>query len=207
MSGRAVTVPLVLALALGCAHKGDKPGTTAGPMPDDGKGLYATFVTTQGEIIVRLLPQIAPKTVKNFVDLATGKKAWRHPRTGKKIKRPLYSGTRFFRCVPGFMIQGGDPLNTGKGGPGFEFSDEIHITRTFDRPGLLAMANTGPNTNGSQFFITLAEAPWLNERYTIFGEVVKGHEVARAIAMAPRKGDRPIRAQVLKSILIEDKGK
>ena len=146
--------------------------------------LYATFTTSLGEIVVRLLPDKAPKTVQNFVDLAEGSREWTDPRSGQKVKRPLYDGTVFHRVIPGFMIQGGDPLGNGTGGPGYKFADEIGPDNKFDRPGLLAMANAGPNTNGSQFFITEVPTPHLNRGHTIFGEVVKGQDLVPKIAAA-----------------------
>jgi peptidyl-prolyl cis-trans isomerase A (cyclophilin A) len=144
--------------------------------------LYATFNTSAGDIVVRLLPDKAPKTVENFVGLVEGTKEWTDPVSSQKVKRPLYDGTLFHRVIPDFMIQGGDPLGTGYGGPGFRFADEIGPDNKFDRPGLLAMANAGPNTNGSQFFITEVPTPHLNRGHTIFGEVVKGFELVPKIA-------------------------
>ncbi len=144
--------------------------------------IHATFQTTAGDIVVRLLPEKAPKTVENFVGLAEGTREWTDPRTGGKVKTPLYDGTNFHRVIPQFMIQGGDPLGTGTGGPGYRFADEIGPDNKFDRPGLLAMANAGPNTNGSQFFITEVPTPHLNRGHTIFGEVVKGFELVPKIA-------------------------
>ncbi len=144
--------------------------------------IYATFKTSLGEIVLKLLPEKAPKTVENFVALAEGTKEWTDPKSGQKVKRPLYDGTVFHRVIPDFMIQGGDPLGTGTGGPGYRFADEIGPDNKFSRPGLLAMANAGPNTNGSQFFITEVPTPHLNRGHTIFGEVVKGLELVRKIA-------------------------
>ena len=144
--------------------------------------LHATFKTSAGDIVVKLLPEKAPKTVENFVGLAEGTREWSDPRSGAKVKRPLYDGTVFHRVIPEFMIQGGDPLGTGTGGPGYRFADEIGPDNRFDRPGLLAMANAGPNTNGSQFFITEVPTPHLNRGHTIFGEVVKGGELVAKIA-------------------------
>jgi len=149
-----------------------------------GKELYATFKTSQGDIVVKLLSAEAPETVANFVGLATGEKEWSDPRTGEKQSRPLYDGTVFHRVIPDFMIQGGDPLGNGRGGPGYKFADEFGSGRVFDRPGLLAMANSGPNTNGSQFFITEVPTRWLDNKHTIFGEVVKGFELVPKIARA-----------------------
>ena len=148
-----------------------------------GKELYATFDTTEGQIVCRLFSKDAPKTVENFVGLATGEKRWTHPATGEdKAGTPLYDGTIFHRCIANFMIQGGDPLGRGTGGPGYQFEDEFQSGRKFDKPGLLAMANAGPNTNGSQFFITVVPTTWLNGRHTIFGEVIRGQEVVSRVA-------------------------
>src|SRR5689334_10230586 len=148
--------------------------------------LYATIKTSMGDIVVQLFEDKAPKTVANFVDLATGKKEWTDPKTGQKTKRPLYNGTIFHRVIPDFMIQGGDPLGTGTGGPGYRFEDEINPDLRHSKPGILSMANAGPNTNGSQFFITVKATPWLDGRHTVFGEVVKGQEVVNAIVSTPR---------------------
>jgi peptidyl-prolyl cis-trans isomerase A (cyclophilin A) len=144
--------------------------------------IYATFKTTAGDIVVRLMPEKAPKTVENFVGLAEGTKKWTDPRSGMPSAKPLYDGTIFHRVIPEFMIQGGDPEGTGMGGPGYKFADEIGPDNKFDRPGLLAMANAGPNTNGSQFFITEVPTPHLNRGHTIFGEVVTGQELVVKIA-------------------------
>jgi peptidyl-prolyl cis-trans isomerase A (cyclophilin A) len=159
-----------------------------------GKDLIATFDTTEGMIVVKLFAKEAPKTVEIFVGLATGEKEWTHPATGETKKGvPLYDGTIFHRCIREFMVQGGDPLGRGTGGPGFKFEDEFTSGKKFDKPGLLAMANAGPNTNGSQFFITVAATPWLNNRHTIFGEVIKGYDVAERVANVIPKGqnDKP----------------
>ena len=145
---------------------------------------YATFQTSMGEIVVKLLPEKAPKTVENFVGLAEGTREWTDPRSGTKQQKPLYDGTVFHRVIPEFMIQGGDPLGTGTGGPGYKFADEIGPENRFAKPGLLAMANAGPNTNGSQFFITEVPTPWLDKGHTIFGEVVKGQDLVVKIARA-----------------------
>ena len=144
--------------------------------------LFATFKTSAGDIVVKLLPEKAPQTVENFVGLAEGTKKWTDPRTGMPSSKPLYDGTMFHRVIPEFMIQGGDPRGDGTGGPGFKFADEIGPDNKFDRPGLLAMANAGPGTNGSQFFITEVPTPHLNKGHTIFGEVVKGQELVAKIA-------------------------
>jgi peptidyl-prolyl cis-trans isomerase A (cyclophilin A) len=146
--------------------------------------LYATFKTSAGDIVVKLLQEKAPQTVETFIGLVEGTKEWTDPNTNQKVKRPLYDGTVFHRVIPDFMIQGGDPLGTGYGGPGFRFADEIGPDNKFDKPGLLAMANAGPNTNGSQFFITEVPTLHLNKGHTIFGEVVKGFELVPKIARA-----------------------
>jgi peptidyl-prolyl cis-trans isomerase A (cyclophilin A) len=160
-----------------------------------GKDLYATFDTTEGTIVVKLFTKDAPKTVENFVGLATGEKPWTHPGTGEAMNgKPMYDGTIFHRCIRDFMIQGGDPAGTGFGGPGFNIEDEFQSGRTFSKPGILAMANTGrPNTGGSQFFITVSLPTHLNNKHTIFGEVVQGYEHVQRIANVIPKGagDRP----------------
>jgi peptidyl-prolyl cis-trans isomerase A (cyclophilin A) len=165
---------------------------------------YATLETTKGPIRVRLFPDTAPKTVENFVGLATGDRSWVDPRSGAEQRQPLYDGTVFHRVIPDFMIQGGDPLGTGTGGPGYQFEDEVGGPRRFDRPGYLAMANAGPNTNGSQFFITQVPTPWLDGKHTIFGEVVEGMEVVEAIASSRRDArDRPLEDLRLDRVVIE----
>lgn len=175
----------------------------ADPLAGKPKGTYAVFQTSAGEIVCRLYEDKAPKTVENFVGLAEGKKEWTEPKTGKKVKKPFYDGLIFHRVIPGFMIQGGDPLGNGTGGPGYAFADEISSELIFDKPGKLAMANAGPNTNGSQFFITVGPAMWLNGHYNFFGEVVAGQEVADKIAQAPRGDqDRLNNPVVIKKLLI-----
>jgi peptidyl-prolyl cis-trans isomerase A (cyclophilin A) len=166
---------------------------------------HATFRTSMGDIRVRLLGDHAPETVENFVGLATGTKVWRDPRSGEERKDALYDGTIFHRVIPDFMIQGGDPMGTGMGGPGYKFGDETKGGPSFDKPGYLAMANSGPNTNGSQFFITEAATPWLNGKHTIFGEVVEGMDVVNAIAHVGRgANDRPKTDVRLERIEIEE---
>jgi peptidyl-prolyl cis-trans isomerase A (cyclophilin A) len=167
--------------------------------------MHATLVTSEGEIRVELLPETAPMTVENFVGLAKGAKEWTHPETGERQSEPLYPGTIFHRVIPGFMIQGGDPTGTGRGGPGYQFGDEVDAGPSFDGPGYLAMANAGPDTNGSQFFITVAATPHLTGKHTIFGRVVEGQEVAERISKVPTDAsDRPRSDVVLEEVQIED---
>lgn len=174
------------------AHKPSAPALPPVQLPAE-PGLYAVIYTSMGNIVCRLFPKDAPKAVANFRGLATGTKAWTNPRTGKLTHRPLYSGTIFHRVIPQFMIQGGDPLGNGTGDPGYKFEDEFSPDHTFDKPGVLAMANSGPDTNGSQFFITVAPTPWLNGKHTIFGEVVSGQDVADRISEVPRNDeDKPL---------------
>ena len=144
-------------------------------------GVYAQFVTSEGNFTVRLYDQEAPKTVENFVGLAEGTKEWTDPRTNQKVKQPYYDGVIFHRVIDGFMIQGGDPLGQGIGGPGYTFADEFHPTLRHNKAGILSMANRGPNTNGGQFFITLGPTPHLDDRHSVFGEVVEGMDVVRKI--------------------------
>ena len=165
----------------------------------------ATFHTNLGDIVTELFPDHAPKTVANFVELATGAKEWTDPRSGKKSNENLYDGTVFHRVISGFMIQGGDPLGQGFGGPGYSFADEFHGELQFDRPYILAMANSGPNSNGSQFFITVGPTPHLNRKHTIFGEVkdAASQTVVDKIATTPTGAqDKPVTAVVINSVTI-----
>jgi peptidyl-prolyl cis-trans isomerase A (cyclophilin A) len=167
-------------------------------------GVYAQFVTTEGNFTVQLFDEQAPNTVANFVGLAEGTKEWTDPRTNQKVRTPYYDGIIFHRVIDGFMIQGGDPLGKGIGGPGFEFADEFHPSLRHDRAGILSMANRGPNTNGGQFFITLGPTPHLDNRHSVFGEVVEGLDVVRKIGRArtdPR--DRPATDIVIERVVIE----
>jgi peptidyl-prolyl cis-trans isomerase A (cyclophilin A) len=167
-------------------------------------GTYAVFDTSQGKIVARLFEKEAPQTVGNFVGLAEGTKEFTDPKTGKKTKRPFYDGLIFHRVIPQFMIQGGCPLGTGTGDPGYRFGDEFHPSLKHDKPGKLSMANAGPGTNGSQFFITVAPTPWLDNRHSIFGEVVEGMDIAVKISELPRgANDKPKQAVEVKSIKIE----
>jgi peptidyl-prolyl cis-trans isomerase A (cyclophilin A) len=168
-------------------------------------GTYAVFTTSEGQIVARLFEKDAPKTVTNFVELAEGKREWTHPVGNKKSKNKLYDGTIFHRVIPDFMIQGGDPAGTGFGGPGYKFEDETKGSpHRFNVPGKLAMANAGPNTNGSQFFITVAPTDWLTGKHTIFGEVVEGQNVVEKISRVARNSqDKPHKAVVIESLVIE----
>jgi len=168
-------------------------------------GTYAVFTTSEGKITTKLFPAHAPKTVQNFVELAEGTKDWIHPTSGKKTGVKLYDGTIFHRVIPSFMIQGGDPQGDGRGGPGYRFEDETKGSpHKFDKPGKLAMANAGPNTNGSQFFITVANTDWLTGKHTIFGEVVEGQDIVEKISKVARNGqDKPHKPVVIESLVIE----
>jgi peptidyl-prolyl cis-trans isomerase A (cyclophilin A) len=166
--------------------------------------LYAQFATTEGNFTIQLFEQEAPKTVANFAGLADGSKEWTDPRTGQKVKRPFYDGLVFHRVIDGFMIQGGCPLGQGTGGPGYKFADEFHPRLRHSKAGILSMANSGPNTNGSQFFVTLGPTPHLDNRHSVFGEVVEGLDVVRRIGSTktgPR--DRPAKDVVIQSLRIE----
>jgi peptidyl-prolyl cis-trans isomerase A (cyclophilin A) len=168
---------------------------------------YATLRTNLGDIKIELFPNHAPKTVKNFVGLADGSQEWKDPKTGQMQNTPLYNGVVFHRVISGFMIQGGCPLGTGTGGPGYTFKDEPHPELVFDKPYLLAMANAGPGTNGSQFFVTVGATPWLNFKHTIFGEVADqaSRDVVDAIAAtATGPGDRPLEPVTFNSVEIVD---
>jgi cyclophilin family peptidyl-prolyl cis-trans isomerase len=170
-------------------------------------GLYATINTTQGAIVVKFFEKEAPVTVKNFVGLARGTKPWKDPKTGMMVvKRSLYNGTIFHRVIPNFMIQGGDPLGTGMGGPGFVIPDEFSPDLKFDVPGRLAMANSGPHTGGSQFFITEVPTPHLNGLHTIFGQVVEGQDNVTKIAHVPVNGEKPVTPVRITSIVIKREG-
>jgi peptidyl-prolyl cis-trans isomerase A (cyclophilin A) len=168
-------------------------------------GTYAIFNTTEGQVVCRLFEQEAPKTVANFTELAEGKREWTHPVSRQKSSDKLYDGTVFHRVIPDFMIQGGDPAGNGMGGPGYRFEDETRNSpHRFDKKGKLAMANAGPNTNGSQFFITVAATEWLTGKHTIFGEVVEGQEIVDKISKVSRdRQDKPVKPVVLESVVIE----
>ena len=167
--------------------------------------LHAHFTTSEGSFKVRLFDDEVPKTVANFTGLAEGSKEWTDPRTGRKTNTRYFDGTVFHRVIDGFMIQGGDPLGQGTGGPGYTFADEFSPKLRHDRAGLLSMANRGPNTNGGQFFITLAATPWLDNKHSIFGEVVEGMDVVNKIGSTPtsKPGDRPLKPITIQSVTID----
>jgi peptidyl-prolyl cis-trans isomerase A (cyclophilin A) len=167
-------------------------------------GTYARFDTTEGTFTARLFDKEAPNTVANFVGLAEGTKEWRDPASGERRKQPFYDGIIFHRVINGFMIQGGDPLGQGTGGPGYTFADEFHPKLRHDRAGILSMANAGPNTNGSQFFVTLGPTPHLDNRHSVFGEVVEGLDVVKKIGAVPTgRQDRPMTPVVINKLTIE----
>jgi len=194
---------LLLPLWLASAQAADTSWTAKA---EAGKDLWATLKTSKGVIVVKLFSKDAPKTVANFVGLASGEKEWTDPRDNQKKKTPLYNGTEFHRVIPNFMIQGGDPTGTGRGQPGFTFEDEFKSGRKFDKKGLLAMANRGPNTNGSQFFITTSTPHHLDGMHTIFGEVVSGYPVVEAISQVKTMGgNRPTEPVTLETVTLSDK--
>jgi peptidyl-prolyl cis-trans isomerase A (cyclophilin A) len=165
--------------------------------------VYADFITSEGNFTIRLFDQEAPNTVANFVGLAEGSKEWTDPRTNQKVHTPYYDGLIFHRVIDGFMIQGGDPLGQGIGGPGYKFADEFHPSLRHSKPGMLSMANAGPNTNGGQFFITLVPTPHLDNRHSVFGEVTDGMDVVRIIGRAKTGShDRPVKDVVIESVKI-----
>lgn len=166
--------------------------------------IQAHFTTSEGSFTVRLFDEHAPNTVANFAGLAEGSKEFVDPKTGEKIARPFYDGLTFHRVIAGFMIQGGDPLGTGTGGPGYKFADEFHQELRHGKAGILSMANAGPGTNGSQFFITLAATPWLDNRHSVFGEVVDGMDVVEKIGhtKTSKPSDRPVIPITVKSVEI-----
>jgi len=170
-------------------------------------GTYAIFQTSQGDMVIKLLDKEAPKTVENFIGLAEGTKEFTNEKTGKKEKRPFYDGLIFHRVIPDFMIQGGCPHGSGMGGPGYKFADEFHPSLKHSKAGKLSMANSGPHTNGSQFFITVAATPWLDNKHTIFGEIVEGQDVANKISTLPRdRNDRPNTPVTIHQVKIERVG-
>jgi peptidyl-prolyl cis-trans isomerase A (cyclophilin A) len=166
-------------------------------------GTYAQFDTSEGPFTIRLFDKEAPQTVANFVGLAEGTKDWKEPSTGQKGSGGFYDGVTFHRVIDGFMIQAGDRLGTGTGGPGYKFADEFHPSLKHDRAGILSMANAGPNTNGSQFFITLGPTPHLDRRHSVFGEVVEGMDIVKKIGSVPTRNDRPLKPVVINRIAIK----
>ena len=206
MSIRSISIVAVAALATTTvALAGQaKPSTSkaAGGTP------YAHFTTSEGNFTIKLFEKEAPKTVASFIGLAEGTKEWTDPRTHEKVKKPYYNGTIFHRIIADFMIQGGDPLGQGTGGPGFTIVDEFDPKLRHTKAGILSMANIGqPNSGGGQFFITLAPTPWLNDKHTIFGEVVEGMDVIKKIGstQTTKPGDRPVKPITVQSITIERK--
>lgn len=170
-------------------------------------GLYAVLDTTSGRIVCELFAAKAPVTVQNFVDLAMGKKRWYDAAERAWCERPYYNGLTFHRVIPDFMIQGGDYMGNGTGGVGYTFEDEFSADLAFDKAGMLAMANAGPNTNGAQFFVTVAPTPWLNQKHSIFGRVVEGQGVVSAISLTPRNvHDRPLKPVIIRRVTILDTG-
>jgi peptidyl-prolyl cis-trans isomerase A (cyclophilin A) len=169
--------------------------------------LYAHFTTSEGNFTARLFDAETPNTVANFTGLADGSKEWTDPRSGQRVKQPYFNGTVFHRVIADFMIQGGDPLGQGTGGPGYNFADEFHATLRHSKPGILSMANRGPNTNGGQFFITLVPTPWLDDKHSVFGEIVEGMDVVKKIGGTPtsKPGDRPLKPITIQSVTIERK--
>jgi peptidyl-prolyl cis-trans isomerase A (cyclophilin A) len=165
---------------------------------------YAHFVTNEGNFTIRLFDEQAPKTVENFVGLAEGTREWSDPRTNQKVHKPYYNGTIFHRVIDGFMIQGGDPLGQGIGGPGYNFADEFHPKLRHNKAGILSMANRGPNTNGGQFFITLGPTPHLDDRHSVFGEVTDGMDIVSKIGRTPTGDrDRPKKDIIIQQVTIE----
>lgn len=173
--------------------------------PTKGKNMVATFETNQGKFKIKLFNDKAPKTVENFVGLAKGSKEWTDPKTGVKAKKPFYDGLTFHRVIPDFMIQGGCPLGTGTGDAGYKFADEIDPSLKHDKPGMLSMANAGPNTNGSQFFVTVAATPWLDGKHAIFGEVIEGMDIVNKISLVKTgSGNKPAEPVTVKKVTITE---
>ena len=208
--GTALTtlaLALVVVFSAACCDKGKSESGAAGSSSasQGGKFVRAVIKTNMGDIQCELFPDKAPETVANFAGLATGSKQWTDPRSGQPVNRPLYNGTIFHRIIAGFMIQGGDPLGNGRGGPGYRFKDEFDPSLRFDRPYLLAMANAGPGTNGSQFFITVGPTPHLTNRHTIFGDCSASGELVEKISKVQTgPGDRPVQDVVIQEIVVQD---
>jgi len=210
---RMMIIPALIIFSGGCAKAADTEKDKVDPgkeeiMSEQKTDMRAKLKVTQGgeelgEILIKLFPGKTPVTVSNFTELAEGEREFRDPKTGESVTRRFYDGLTFHRVIPNFMIQGGCPLGTGTGGPGYRFEDEIVEGLVFDRPGILAMANAGPGTNGSQFFITVAPTPWLNGRHTIFGEVIEGMDLVKKISELPTgAADRPETPVVIEEVQI-----
>lgn len=202
---RAMTIAAAL-VAMTIAVAGQE--TAKQPAKAPAGKVLARFTTSEGPFTIELFEKDAPKTVANFVGLAEGTKEWTDPRTGEKVKKPYYNGLIFHRVIANFMIQGGDPLGVGTGGPGFTIPDEFGSGRKLDKAGILAMANTGrPNSGGAQFFITLAPTEWLNGKHTVFGEVTEGMDVIKKIGatQTTKPGDKPVKPITIQSVKIERK--
>jgi peptidyl-prolyl cis-trans isomerase A (cyclophilin A) len=169
--------------------------------------MLAHFTTSEGKFTAKLFDTEVPKTVANFAGLAAGTTEWTDPRTGKKTTTPYYDGTIFHRVIADFMVQGGDPLGQGIGGPGYKFADEFHPKLRHSKPGILSMANSGPNTNGGQFFITLVPTPWLDNKHSVFGEIIEGMDVVEKIGrtQTSKPADRPVKPITIESVTIESK--
>ena len=184
-----------------------KPAAATAPAASaakHGPGTYAHITTNHGAMVARLFDKETPRTVENFVGLAEGKKQWRNPRTNTMVRRPYYNNLTFHRIMPNFMIQGGDPEGTGFGGPGFRFADEFHPKLRHSKAGILSMANSGPNTNGGQFFITLVPTPHLDNKHSVFGELVEGMDTLMTIGKVPTgAADKPVKPVIIKSVRIE----
>lgn len=181
-----------------------KPAAPAASAAKYGPGVYAHITTNHGTMVARLFEKEVPRTVENFIGLAEGKKQWRNPRSRTMVRRPYYNNLTFHRIIPGFMIQGGDPEGTGMGGPGFEFADEFNPKLRHSKAGILSMANRGPNTNGGQFFITLVPTPHLDNKHSVFGELVEGLDTLMAIGKVPTGvGNKPLKPVIMKSVRIE----
>ena len=201
------TVMVIAAMLLAATAYSQAPKKEKGESPKMLNGLpagtYADFQTNQGEFVIHLFTEKAPLTTANFIGLAEGTKPFINPETNKEEKRPFYDGLIFHRVIDGFMLQGGDPTGTGMGGPGFRFKDEFNKDLRHNKPGILSMANSGPNTNGSQFFITVAPTPHLDDRHSVFGEVVRGMETINKIAKVPKGAqDRPLKDVVMEKVRI-----
>ncbi len=198
---RTVLLGMISLVASTCMMTGNPMASEA---QEKKPGTYAVFHTSEGDFTAKLFDKEVPNTVANFVGLAEGTKEWKDPATGKGVKKPFYNGLIFHRVIDGFMIQGGCPMGNGMGGPGYKFADEFHPSLRHDKAGILSMANSGPNTNGSQFFVTLGPTPHLNNKHAVFGEVVSGMDVVKKIGSCKvGAGDRPVKEIVMKDVKIE----